>query len=77
MAHPDELVRITKQADGSLAVGRLLPGRGAWLCAATAVACLDLAVRRRAWRRALRADVDPRALVSLRAHLEDRARMEG
>ena len=37
--------------------GRRLPGRGAWLHASPS--CLDLAVRRRAFGRALRSSVGP------------------
>jgi predicted RNA-binding protein YlxR (DUF448 family) len=33
MASPSELVRVARRPDGSLAVGRHEPGRGAWLCA--------------------------------------------
>ena len=39
------------------------PGRGAWLCADAA--CLDAAVKRRAFGRALRADVNRDAVARL------------
>ena len=71
----DELVRVARVDGGHLAVGRSLPGRGAWLCAATVVACLDLAVRRRALGRALRAELAPDAPARLRGYLVERARL--
>jgi predicted RNA-binding protein YlxR (DUF448 family) len=48
-------VRVTRTADGGLAVGRARPGRGAWLH--PDASCLAAAVRRRAFTRALRAPV--------------------
>jgi len=39
-------------------LGRTLPGRGAWLCAATLPECAALALRRKAFERALRGPVD-------------------
>ena len=75
MASPDELVRLVATDGGVLSVGRGLPGRGAWLCATTAEDCLELAVRRRALGRALRVEIDPGAINSLRTNLADRARM--
>jgi predicted RNA-binding protein YlxR (DUF448 family) len=48
---------------GGLAVGRTLPGRGAWLC--PDVACVRLAQRRRAVGRALRRPVDDAAVEQL------------
>jgi uncharacterized protein len=65
---PDALVRLTRRLDGALAVGRGEPGRGAWLCAGS-VACFDLAVRRRALSRALRAEVAQDQLALLRGRL--------
>jgi predicted RNA-binding protein YlxR (DUF448 family) len=70
-------VRVVRTPDGALVVGRSLPGRGAWLCAATASECAALAARRRAFGRALRADVTPEAVESLRTLLANRASMEG
>jgi predicted RNA-binding protein YlxR (DUF448 family) len=72
-AEQHELVRLVVR-DGDLAVGRTLPGRGAWLCDSSA-SCLELAVKRKAIGRALRTDIDPAAINSLRTKLADRARM--
>ena len=68
-------MRIVRADGGQLAVGRSLPGRGAWLCAASVEPCLDLAVRRRALGRALRAELAPDAAARLRANLAGRARL--
>ena len=68
------MVRIVRSDDGSLAVGRTLPGRGAWLCADTP-SCLDLALRRKAFGRAFRAPISDGAPESLRAYLDKRARI--
>jgi len=65
---PNALVRIARLPSGSLAVGRSEPGRGAWLCAGS-VACFDAAVRRRAFGRALRAEVPAQELARLRERL--------
>jgi predicted RNA-binding protein YlxR (DUF448 family) len=67
-ACPAELVRIVRLADGSLAVGRTLPGRGAWLCRGRPD-CLGRAEQRRAFARALRAPLRPGAIDDLRARL--------
>jgi len=75
VAAPDELVRVVRSADGALAVGRSLPGRGAWLCAGSD-ACLELAERRKAFTRAFRAPVGIAAMNALRAALGERARIE-
>jgi len=53
---------------GSLAVSRTLPGRGAWLCR-DSPGCVDLAVRRRAFGRALRVEVDSAQVERLRVAL--------
>jgi predicted RNA-binding protein YlxR (DUF448 family) len=42
--------------DGTLAVGRDLPGRGAWLCRGSP-GCLERAVKRHAFSRALPGEV--------------------
>jgi predicted RNA-binding protein YlxR (DUF448 family) len=68
VAGPDVLVRLARQPDGSLAVGRGQPGRGAWLCAGS-VACFEAAVRRKALSRALRAEVLPDQLAMVRGRL--------
>ena len=69
---PDELVRVTRQGDGSLAVGPTLPGRGAWLCRSSA-ACFDAALRRGAFARALRAPVADADVETARDQVLDRA----
>ena len=71
-----ELVRVIRRRDGTLEVGRTLPGRGAWLCEGSP-ACVDLAERRQAFSRALRAPVGPAAIAALRTDLVERARMVG
>ncbi|MET1042412.1 MAG: YlxR family protein [Acidimicrobiales bacterium] len=68
----DELVRVTRQGDGSLAVGPTLPGRGAWLCRSSA-ACFDAAQRRGAFARALRAPVADADVEAVRDQVLDRA----
>ncbi len=65
---PAGLVRVVRRPDGSLAVGRTEPGRGAWLCAGSG-ACFDAAVRRRAFGRALRSDVPAHELARVRERL--------
>ena len=67
-AGPPGLTRVARRPDGSLAVGRSEPGRGAWLCA-DSVGCFDAAVRRRAFSRALRSEVSGEELVWLRERL--------
>ena len=67
-ASPAGLVRIARRPDGSLAVGRGEPGRGAWLCAGSA-ACFDAAVQRKALGRALRCEVSGHELAWLRERL--------
>jgi len=67
-AGPAGLVRVARRPDGSVAVGRAEPGRGAWLCAGSA-ACFDAAVRRRAFGRALRCEVPAHELEQLRGKL--------
>ncbi|MEQ1786080.1 MAG: YlxR family protein, partial [Acidimicrobiales bacterium] len=49
-----ELVRVVLGPDGSLLVGRTLPGRGAWLCAGS-LRCVQRAAQRNALTRALAA----------------------
>jgi predicted RNA-binding protein YlxR (DUF448 family) len=65
---PAGLVRLARRPDGSLAVGRGEPGRGAWLCVGSE-ACFDAAVRRRAFSRALRCEVPAHELAWLRERL--------
>ena len=76
MAPTAELVRVVATAEHGLAVGRALPGRGAWVCRAS-TSCLDAAGRRNAFARALRTDIAPGALDALRAALAERGRIEG
>jgi predicted RNA-binding protein YlxR (DUF448 family) len=59
---------VVRTADGGLAVGRQLPGRGAWLCAGSP-SCLDLACRGKAFPRALRGPIAPDAVAELAAEL--------
>jgi len=59
------LVRVALGPGGTPAVGRTLPGRGAWLCAN--LACLELALRRRTLGRALRCDIGTDAAAALRS----------
>jgi predicted RNA-binding protein YlxR (DUF448 family) len=65
------LVRLAATIDGSVEVGRTLPGRGAWVCGGDSV-CLTRALRRKVLVRALRADIGHEAaeqlLDQLRAH---------
>jgi predicted RNA-binding protein YlxR (DUF448 family) len=75
-AAPAHLVRVVRREDGRLEVGRTLPGRGAWLCAGSP-ACVETALRRRAFDRALRGPVDPRSVEGLRIEAAERARVEG
>ena len=66
-ARQAELVRVARGPDGTLAVGRTLPGRGAWLCQAS-LPCFDAAVRRRGFAKALRVQVDAAELGRLRTN---------
>jgi len=72
----DELVRVVRIPGAGLAVGRTLPGRGAWLCA-DSPECAAVAGKRRAFGRALRGQVKPAAIAALRTELAERARMVG
>lgn len=75
MAAQGELVRVVRRSDGTLSVGRTLPGRGAWLCAGS-LRCVDLAAGRKAFGRALQGPVEAPAVQALRDYMEERARME-
>ena len=56
-----DLVRIAWSAsDGCILIGAGHPGRGAWLC--PTANCVDAANKRRAFGRALRADVSHEAI---------------
>ncbi|MBA3266985.1 MAG: YlxR family protein [Acidimicrobiia bacterium] len=75
VALADQLIRVVARPGGELALGRHLPGRGAWLCAGSA-ACIDAADRRRAFSRALRTDITGPEVAALRDCLAGRGRME-
>ena len=60
-------MRVTRTDDGLLAVGRSLPGRGAWLHPDPA--CLDTAVKRRGFSPAPRGPVRPGAAEAVRTEL--------
>ena len=62
--------------NGSLGAGRSLAGRGAWLCASSPVACIDLAAGRKAFARALRTEISPAAIDGLRTTLVGRGTLE-
>ena len=68
-------MRVVALPGGGLAEGRTRPGRGAWLCAGS-LSCLDAAARRRAFSRALRAEIKPEAVAGLRSAVASRGRME-
>jgi predicted RNA-binding protein YlxR (DUF448 family) len=70
---PDTGLRVTRDVDGALVIGRTAPGRGAWLCRATAWRCAAAATKRRAWGRALRAEVSAAAAGELQRWLETAA----
>ena len=59
-----QLMRVVRTPEGTVVVGRALPGRGAWLCAGS-VRCLERAARSNAMSRALRAPVTPEAVLAL------------
>ena len=62
------MVRVVRLGDGRLAVGRTLPGRGAWLCRDSA-SCVDRAAKRGAFGRALRCEVGSAQVERLRSEL--------
>ncbi|HEX3621194.1 MAG TPA: YlxR family protein [Acidimicrobiales bacterium] len=76
VASPDQLVRVVASPGGGLAVGRTLPGRGAWLCAGSA-SCLEAAAGRKAFDRALRTPIRADAVQDLRTSAPGRGRIEG
>ena len=59
---------MIRNPDGTLDVDRTAHGRGAWLC--PDLRCVDLAVRRKAFGRALRAELADGAVEALRARME-------
>jgi predicted RNA-binding protein YlxR (DUF448 family) len=64
----DGLVRLVRLREGSLAVGREGAGRGAWLCR-DSPGCIDEAVRKKAFGRALRGRVEPGQVEAIRMEL--------
>jgi predicted RNA-binding protein YlxR (DUF448 family) len=68
-AESSEMVRVTS-VGGALEIGRG-PGRGVWLCDRRP-ACVEAAIRQRAFTRGLRVEVDPHALDELARRLADR-----
>jgi predicted RNA-binding protein YlxR (DUF448 family) len=64
----DRLVRVVRLGGGSLAVGREGAGRGAWLCR-DSPGCIDKAVRKKAFGRALRGRVEPCQVEAIRVEL--------
>ena len=75
-APPDGLGRVVATRDAGLAVGRRLPGRGAWVCAGSEE-CLEMAARRKAFDRALRTTIRSEAVDELRSTLASRGRIDG
>jgi predicted RNA-binding protein YlxR (DUF448 family) len=65
------MLRVVRTGDGSLALGPGLPGRGAWLCRSSP-GCIDEAVKRQAFSRALRDQVASVDVERLRAELASR-----
>src|SRR4029078_7573709 len=63
-----ELVRLVRAGDGSLQIGRTLPGRGAWLCADTPE-CSTEAMGRKGFERALRGPIDRASVEGVRREL--------
>jgi predicted RNA-binding protein YlxR (DUF448 family) len=64
----DGLIRVVRLGGGSLALGRALPGRGAWLCQ-DSPGCIDQALKRHAFSRALRDEVGSPQVDQLRLAL--------
>jgi predicted RNA-binding protein YlxR (DUF448 family) len=62
------LFRVVRTEAGTLAVGRSLPGRGAWLCRSSP-GCIDRAAGRHAFSRALRGEVTGSAVEGLVAEM--------
>jgi predicted RNA-binding protein YlxR (DUF448 family) len=63
------MVRVVRRPDGTLSVGTGLPGRGAWLCRDDA-GCLELAIRRKAFERALHGPVDDSQVEAVRSAIQ-------
>ena len=58
-------MRLVRSPAGAVTIDRMGPGRGAWLCAGSLLACAREAKRRKAYARAFRAPVDESALDEL------------
>ncbi|HVL64164.1 MAG TPA: YlxR family protein [Actinomycetota bacterium] len=71
------LLRVALGGQDGLVLDRRAPGRGAWLCAETALACFEQAVKKRAFARTLKGPVPDGAVESLRRTLTVRENMEG
>jgi predicted RNA-binding protein YlxR (DUF448 family) len=67
-------VRFHLAPDGSIRIGGG-EGRGAWLC--PELDCLDEAIRRRRFQRALRADIGPDSLAELAREISARGFLPG
>jgi len=81
VAPVDQLVRVIREATGTLQLGRGSGGRGAWICAGEladlpAVPCIEQATRRQGFSRAFHARVEPAAVLALRERVVERARIE-
>ena len=68
-------MRYVRTPDGMLAEGRTLNGRGAWLCRESP-SCVEAAVRRKAFGWALRSEIRPQAIESLRESERNRVSMD-
>lgn len=60
--------RYALDSHGAISVGRVAPGRGAWICGQ---GCFHLAMRKRAFDRAWRTSVQPGSLETFAAELND------
>lgn len=67
VASQSELIRVAKAADGSLQIGRSVPGRGAWLCRGS-TECFERSLHRNL-ARSLRVELSPDRVESFRARL--------
>ncbi|MEM7341896.1 MAG: YlxR family protein [Actinomycetota bacterium] len=66
---PQSELRRVVRTGGRLVIDRTAPGRGAWLCAADLVSCLDLATTRRRWAPAFRTPIAAGAVADLRSRV--------
>ena len=66
---------MVAEPGGGLAIGRHLPGRGAWLCDGSP-SCVEAAAWRKAFDRALHTTVDGAAVDRLGTMLAERGRMD-